>query len=310
MLFSVSCTFSIAPASPLPSLSETLYEDESFPSRELAAVVASKVFYHLEELDDALRYALGAGPKFDVTSGSEYVQTLLSKCVDEYIRLRMAAYKNKEDAAAAAAIDPRLVAIVERMFDKCFTEVNAHGEICSIRWMNFVMLGERGQRADILLCVCSSVCCVCVRVQGLYRQMLGIALESRRLDLVQRSIMESGDVKSMLSYCFTISQSTTAIASREFRTELLRLLVDLYQGLDNPDYINMCQVRRCWSDSCTIHAMSQDVIWKRGLCRSHICFFCSLLFLFSSASPVVVVPEPTRQRCAGVGEARAGRQER
>lgn len=90
-----------------------------------------------------------------------------------------------------------------------------------------------------------------VRAQGLYRQTLGIALESRRLDLVQRSIMESGDVKSMLSYCFTISQSTAAIASREFRTELLRLLVDLYQGLDNPDYINMCQVRCCLGNSCT-----------------------------------------------------------
>ena len=84
----------------------------------------NKVFYHLEELDDALRYALGAGPKFDVTSGSEYVQTLLSKCIDEYIRLCVAAYENKEDATKTQAIDPRLVAIVERMFDKCFTEVS------------------------------------------------------------------------------------------------------------------------------------------------------------------------------------------
>jgi len=123
LLLSVSCAPSHA--CPLPH-SETLYEDESFPSRELAAVVASKVFYHLEELDDSLRYALGAGPKFDVNSASEYVQTLLSKCIDEYIRLCVAAYENKEDATKTQAIDPRLVAIVERMFDKCFTEVSAH----------------------------------------------------------------------------------------------------------------------------------------------------------------------------------------
>jgi 26S proteasome regulatory subunit N2 len=104
-----------------------------------------KVFYHLEELDDALRYALGAGPKFDVTSGSEYVQTLLSKCIDEYIRLRVAAYENKEDAAAAAAIDPRLVAIVERMFEKCFTEVRAHmGRVAAFaeNELLYAVLGE------------------------------------------------------------------------------------------------------------------------------------------------------------------------
>ena len=162
LLFFVSPIFSISPPSSFPSLSETLYEDESFPSRELAAVVASKVFYHLEELDDALRYALGAGPKFDVTSGSEYVQTLLSKCIDEYIRLRVAAYENKEDAAAAAAIDPRLVAIVERMFDKCFTEVSAHGEHSLMNY-SYATLGERrtGRTSDILLFVRLCVVCAC-----------------------------------------------------------------------------------------------------------------------------------------------------
>jgi len=183
-------------ATEIPKI-EVLYEDESFPSRELAAVVASKVFYHLEELDDALRYALGAGASFDVSQPSEYVQTLLSKCIDEYIRLRVAAYEAK-DPSSAPAIDPRLLNIVERMFESCFAE-------------------------------------------GLYRHTLGIALESRRLDLVERSIVESGDVKDMLRYCFAISQSTAAIASREFRGELLAVLVKLYKGLEHPDYLAMAQ---------------------------------------------------------------------
>jgi 26S proteasome regulatory subunit N2 len=77
--------------------------------------------------------------------------------------------------------------------------------------------------------------------EGLYRHTLGIALESRRLDLVERSILESGDVKDMLRYCFAISQSTAAIASREFRGELLAVLVKLYKGLANPDYLAMAQ---------------------------------------------------------------------
>lgn len=152
----------------------------------------------MEELDDSLRYALGAGAQFNVNASSEYVQTLLSKCIDEYIRLQVLAYEHKDASQPLPPIDPRLVAIVERMFERCFTE-------------------------------------------GMYRHTLGIALESRRLDLVKRSILESGDVKAMLRYCFDISQSTAAIASREFRTELLAVLVQLYEQLPNPDYINVAQ---------------------------------------------------------------------
>ncbi|KAJ3403731.1 proteasome regulatory particle base subunit, partial [Chytridiales sp. JEL 0842] len=35
---------------------EVLYEDESFKSRELAAVVASKVYYHLGEYEESLSF--------------------------------------------------------------------------------------------------------------------------------------------------------------------------------------------------------------------------------------------------------------
>lgn len=83
-------------ASSIPKIEE-LYEDEGFTQRNLAAVVASKVFYHLEELDDALKYALGAGNLFDVETPSEYVETLISKCIDEYVRLRVTQLEGKED---------------------------------------------------------------------------------------------------------------------------------------------------------------------------------------------------------------------
>jgi 26S proteasome regulatory subunit N2 len=60
--------------------------------RELAAAVASRCFFHLEEYGDALRLALGAGPYFDVSASSAtrspaenlYVDTLVSKCIGEY----------------------------------------------------------------------------------------------------------------------------------------------------------------------------------------------------------------------------------
>lgn len=59
--------------------SEVLYEDESFRSREFAALVASKVFYHLGAFEESLNYALGAGDLFSVTDDSEYVETIIGE---------------------------------------------------------------------------------------------------------------------------------------------------------------------------------------------------------------------------------------
>lgn len=60
-------------------LSEVLYEDETFKFRELAALVASKVYYHLGAFEESLTYALGAGDLFDVNDTSEYVETIIGK---------------------------------------------------------------------------------------------------------------------------------------------------------------------------------------------------------------------------------------
>lgn len=59
--------------------SEVLYEDETFRSRAFAALVASKVFYHLGAFEESLNYALGAGELFNVTDESEYVETIIGE---------------------------------------------------------------------------------------------------------------------------------------------------------------------------------------------------------------------------------------
>jgi 26S proteasome regulatory subunit N2 len=105
---------------------EELYEDDKFENRELAAIVASKVHYNLEQFDESLTYALGAGALFtdQMTAGkpSQYIFTILSKVIDRYIadRLEQAGSPDVEKAP----IDPRLEAIVETMFERCFAEGN------------------------------------------------------------------------------------------------------------------------------------------------------------------------------------------
>ncbi|KAI7845077.1 hypothetical protein COHA_001442 [Chlorella ohadii] len=192
-----------APATSLPRIAaiEALYEDEEFSHRELAALVASKVFYHLGDLDDALSYALGAGGLFDVNARSEYVQTILARCIDSYIEARV---KEAEGAADAQQPDPRLVAVVERLFERCYAD-------------------------------------------GQFEQAVGIALESRRLDQLERAITASPDAERTLKYALDVSQRL--VVSREFRHQVLRLVIRLYEGVARPDLSAICQCLMLLDDS-------------------------------------------------------------
>ncbi|KAJ4969279.1 hypothetical protein NE237_015980 [Protea cynaroides] len=172
---------------------ESLYEDEEFTQRPLAALLVSKVFYYLGELNDSLSYALGAGPLFDVSEDSDYVHTLLAKAIDEYASLKS---KAAESSECAEKVDPRLEAIVERMLDKCISD-------------------------------------------GKYQQAMGTAVECRRLDKLEEAIIRSDNIHGSLSYCINISHSFVNLG--EYRREVLRLLVDIYQKLPSPDYLSVCQ---------------------------------------------------------------------
>ncbi|XP_071713352.1 26S proteasome non-ATPase regulatory subunit 1 homolog A-like [Rutidosis leptorrhynchoides] len=172
---------------------ESLYEDEQFEQRQLAALLVSKVFYYLVELNDSLSYALGAGNLFDVSEDSDYVHTLLAKAIDEYAALKSKAAESKEESSD---VDPRLEAIVERMLDKCI-------------------------------------------IDGKYQQAIGMAIECHRLDKLKEAITKSDNVHATLAYCMNVSHAF--VNRREYRREVLLLLVKVYQDLASPDYLNICQ---------------------------------------------------------------------
>lgn len=172
---------------------ESLYEDEDYDQRQLAALLVSKVFYYLGELNDSLSYALGAGSLFDVSEDSDYVNTLLAKAIDEYASLKNRAAESNDESAV---VDPRLEAIVERMLDKCITD-------------------------------------------GKYQQAIGMAIECRRLDKLEEAIIRSDNVHSIINYCIDVSHSF--VYRREYRLEVLHLIVKVYQQLPSPDYLSICQ---------------------------------------------------------------------
>ena len=59
--------------------SEVLYETEDFKHRELSALLASKLYYYLGSMRDAMDYALRAEDQFNIRDSTEYAVTIVSK---------------------------------------------------------------------------------------------------------------------------------------------------------------------------------------------------------------------------------------
>ncbi|KAE8232672.1 hypothetical protein CF326_g2293 [Tilletia indica] len=177
---------------------EVLYEDVSFPNRQLAALLASKVYFHLAEFEEALNFALAAGPLFNVEHKNEYVDTVISQAIDKYIELSTDASPSEPSTSATGASQPSLASlksIVDQMFERC------------------ISIGE-------------------------FRQAVGIALETRRLDVIERVFGVSKD-RALLAY--TLDAVMTVVQSLDLRTKVLHLLVQLFQSLPNPDHFSISQ---------------------------------------------------------------------
>lgn len=93
---------------------EELFENTSFEKRALAALVISKVYYNLGDFDASVRYALYAGDEFNVEEQSQYVETIVSKCINLYNSLSQQKFNDD-----SVVIEPRLTSIFEKMLQKC-----------------------------------------------------------------------------------------------------------------------------------------------------------------------------------------------
>jgi 26S proteasome regulatory subunit N2 len=96
---------------------EELYEDEAFKDRKLAALIASKVYYNLGDYESAVKFALVAEEEFNLDESSEYVQTIISKAIDQYIKWNR---KNYEQEIESEPIPTQLTLIFEKMLNKAF----------------------------------------------------------------------------------------------------------------------------------------------------------------------------------------------
>lgn len=151
---------------------ESLYEDRTFPSRELAALVASKVFFHLEAYPDAIRLALCAGSKFQLTSQSDFTTTLMTKIVDEYVLSR--------STNEGAEVDPRLSEFLERMFSHCLKKADLRTgmgiaiESRRLDWIRRYVESAQGPKLADLLAYCQQHMSKFISHKSLRSQVLEI----------------------------------------------------------------------------------------------------------------------------------------
>ncbi|KAH0489400.1 hypothetical protein TgHK011_009832 [Trichoderma gracile] len=258
---------------------EALYEDESFPERQLAALVLAKVYYHLQAYNDSMVFALAAGDLFKIDSPGEFEETIISKCVDQYIATTSA--KNAAPKAAKTSDLPELsttfatstdgavmspttpfshttlppksllsrASIDNTILDATFQPVTKQGRSGSITQLpNNAAEASLQRIIDRLFESCLA--------QGRYRQVVGIAVEARNLDILRRVIKRAsedeklskvkgaegqpGPAEELMEYILGICMDI--VQERAFRTEILRLILDLLSEIPNPDYF---AIARC-----------------------------------------------------------------
>ncbi|KAJ5757961.1 uncharacterized protein N7511_006655 [Penicillium nucicola] len=252
---------------------EALYEDESFPERGLAALVASKVYYHLQEYNESMVLALGAGKLFKLENGGEYEETIIAKCVDTFISLSAAqrptadqsgnlntAFPSSGEGATSTSasltspITPFSKSALPSKSLLSRAEVPgvdaAHpgGDDTSVQHEETPLVLKRGVQSQ-LQNVIERLFEECFR-QKRYRQVIGIAIEAKSLDVLRMAILrassdekqQQGDSRSseeLMEYVLDICMGI--VQERAFRSEILKLILELLNEIPAPDYFSIAK---------------------------------------------------------------------
>lgn len=259
----------------LPSDSEALYEDQSFPERQLAALVLAKVYYHLQAYNESMSFALAAGDLFKLDAPGEFEETIISKCIDQYIAISSSSHTPSKHSqsdstpalettfGAALPDGSSLVSpttpfsqsalpsksLLSRdssdnaILDPTFQQAGKEGRSASI-----VSLPDKSSE-DALQRVIKRLFETCLK-EGRYRQVVGIAVEAKNLSVLREVIkrasedekrskgksQDAGQGPAEELMDYALSICMDIVQERSLRTEMLGLILELLNDIPNPDY--------------------------------------------------------------------------
>lgn len=199
---------------------EALYEDPRFPERELAALVAAKIYYNLQEYNESMVFALGAGKLFDLDNEGEFEDTIISKCVDTYIALSGTSppsNANQPSAQLTTAFPPTTYgasstsaslaspttpfsqstlpskSLLSRQdsYTTFDPSLQGNGNLSSFGALP-ISVASQGVVQRQLNEIINELFERCFR-DGRYRQVVGIAVEARKLDVLRKAILRASE---------------------------------------------------------------------------------------------------------------------
>ncbi|KAI0810102.1 armadillo-type protein [Xylaria sp. FL0064] len=281
---------------------EALFEDESFPERKLAALVLSKVYFHLQAYDESMFFALAAGDLFKLDTPGEFEETIISKCVDHYIATKpksdsytvaddedgvssppalATAFSNgPADGNASALISPTTPfsqstlpskSLLSRAStDNTILEPSFEPRKKQHRSSSIAMSSNELQTNRAVDKVIDRLFQNCIK-EGKYQQVVGIAVEAKRLEWVKHVIWRADEeykrtkgkaaqddavspAEELLDYCLGICMDV--VQERHFRNEMLELVLGILTSAKfangrakDPDYFSIAK--------CIVH-LDQD----------------------------------------------------
>ncbi|RKF62571.1 26S proteasome non-ATPase regulatory subunit 1-like protein A [Erysiphe neolycopersici] len=258
--------------------SETLYEDKDFSERQLAALVLAKVYYHLQEYDDSMTFALGAGDLFQFDNHGEFEETIISKCIDTYISISAAQHV----APYTALRDPTLPTLATS-FASTANEANAAASLTSPTTpfshsivpsksllsrvstrdpQNLITSKSKDGSSPVLDSntrialekIIERLFENCLQ-EGRYKQVVGIAIEAHNLDILRKVLKRAtqsesqskskttdgtpGPAEELMEYVLGVCMDI--VQERGLRTQILRLILDLLNEIPTPDYFSIAK---------------------------------------------------------------------
>ncbi|KAI1314020.1 armadillo-type protein [Xylaria venustula] len=283
---------------------EALFEDESFPERKLAALVLSKVYFHLQAYDESMFFALAAGDLFKLDNPGEFEETIISKCVDHYIAtkqksesytvsddddedgvpsppsLATAFASGPTDGNASALISPTTPfsqstlpskSLLSRAStDNTILEPSFEPRKKQHRSSSIALTSNELQTSRAVDKVIDRLFQSCIE-EGKYQQVVGIAVEAKRLEWVKQVIWRADEeykknkgkaaqddavspAEELLDYCLSICMDV--VQERHFRNEMLVLVLGILTSAKfangrakDPDYFSIAK--------CIVH-LDQD----------------------------------------------------
>ncbi|CAK1354092.1 unnamed protein product [Cercospora beticola] len=273
---------------------EALYEDENFSHRELAALVLSKVYYQLQEYDESMVFALGAGKLFDWKSqdAGEYEETIVAKCIDTYISLcalhnpptpaSATGRHGSVDADNAATASPTTPfsqaalpskSLLARQDEKAWDSFAPGGGNAGVAGAHPHPLTLPNQTKKALQNVVKRIFENCYE-NGAYKQVVGIAVEARNMEVLREAILRSskaetgkgkkaavgGQTEDLMEYVLDICMNV--VQERGLRNEILKLILDLLNEIPSPDYFAIARCVVYLNQQSTASDMLRSLVQK------------------------------------------------